>query len=83
MAIAAILFSTSIAPRIDVFTTLVCERLKPEIAISEGISTSTSLWRAFPRPSKECVQDAQVQAAVAALSTSKPPNRTTVEPCLT
>lgn len=74
MAVASTVISTAMAPRIDLYSSLVCERLKPEITslshFSDGPISSTATWKTFPVPSKECVQDAQVQAAVAALNTS-------------
>lgn len=74
MAVATTVISTAMAPRIDLYSSLVCERLKPEITslshFSDGPISPKATWKTFPVPSKECVQDAQVQAAVAALNTS-------------
>ncbi|GJJ12593.1 hypothetical protein Clacol_006836 [Clathrus columnatus] len=70
MAIAAIVFSTLMAPRVDVYTTLVCERLKPEVTASYyAMSTTRTFWRSLPRPPLECVQDPEIQALVAKLNT--------------
>jgi hypothetical protein len=64
--IAAIATSTTIAPRIEIFTRLACEAIKP------GYDTSADefgVTRIVEPPSKLCAQDPDVQAAVAQLTT--------------
>ena len=66
---AAVASTTTIAPRIEIFTKLVCEALKPEytaLAVNES-----GIMRTVPPPSQQCVQDGEVQAAVAQLMTSE------------
>ncbi|KAF8473108.1 major facilitator superfamily domain-containing protein [Gautieria morchelliformis] len=63
----SIAFATTIAPRIEIYTKLACEALKPEYQ-SIGVDDS-SIMQIVPAPSKLCGQDPEVQAAVAQLMT--------------
>jgi hypothetical protein len=64
---ASVAFATTIAPRIEIYTKLVCEALKPEYQ-SIGVD-DPSIMHFVPAPSKLCGQDPEVQAAVAQLMT--------------
>ncbi|KAF8586548.1 MFS general substrate transporter [Ramaria rubella] len=65
MASASIATTTTIAPRVEIYTKLVCEVLRPEYTVLVG---GRSLEPVSP-PSKLCGQDPDVQAAVAKLVT--------------
>lgn len=56
----AVAFGATLAPRIELYTELVCATLKPDVILSSTISNLNS----------RCTSDPEVQAGVAKLSTS-------------
>lgn len=70
MPVIAIATSTTIAPRVEIYTKLACDVLKPEYTV-ENLG-DLNLWtmpKKIPPPSKMCGKDPDVQAAVAKLIT--------------
>lgn len=56
----------TIAPRIEVYTKLACDALKPEY---QSLAADEFVIRRVPPPSPLCGEDPEVQAAVAELIT--------------
>lgn len=64
---AAIATSTTIAPRVEIFTKLVCEAIRPDYETASVFEFG--ITQIVQPPSKLCAQDPDVQAAVARLMT--------------
>jgi hypothetical protein len=66
-----VIVSATLAPRIDVYTSLACEALKVQRTTTSTEGVLEWKWPKLPPPPKSCGQDPEVQAAVASLSTRK------------
>ena len=63
---AAIATFATLAPRVEIYTKLACDAIRPEY---QTLGVDDVGLRRFPSPSKLCGEDPEVQAAVAQLMT--------------